>query len=503
MMIMTSSTDMNSVIATFSLPCQRLFRDYRSWNATELCQSVEKDGMLQYLASYGHCTEDEFNYLTSTLCGPAVSRIMLHTYMRKKLYAKRSTNCLVHPRFTEAVLTSSGVCRDKIFQCVIIVKAERICEVLKSHAGTFPTEACLRQFNACTAAEFDRLQEAACSEAPSRTMSLMSLSGPEDLILTWKYRPLGSQKDRNYPNIVDVTLSQPQKVESSKGPCILWRLETSVSFTLQEYDNGNTYFCVVYDHTDEMSRENFTIGIASDEEAPQTQSSGGVNVGGVVGGVIAGVVVAYVVIMLVYCLRCKKRCKRDHESHGTSQDTESRDNVNAETKKSSKVKCSSIFSFLKSKMSQEKETGKGGQIQGYNIPKRVSVKDSTVSLDSPTYPATISSESKRKDSLDSDLKQSLPDRSMPPPSQGVLNVYETRGAREQLNRGYTGDLERRGNRPGVKPRADVDYDVIDDVNALEDGDRPQMYKREDRQRRRASRNTPAEAPSSTSDGLFI
>ncbi|KAH9504340.1 hypothetical protein Btru_064676 [Bulinus truncatus] len=84
--------------------------------------------------------------------------------------------------------------------------------------------------------------------------------GPEDLILTWKYRPLGSQKDRNYPNIVDVTLSQPQKVESSKGPCILWRLETSVSFTLQEYDNGNTYFCVVYDHTDEMSRENFTIG---------------------------------------------------------------------------------------------------------------------------------------------------------------------------------------------------------------------------------------------------
>lgn len=61
---------------------------------------------------------------------------------------------------------------------------------------------------------------------------------------------------------MDITRAEPV-VKSTNGPCVLWKLETTLSFPFLETDDGDTFICIVYDHTTEFMRENFTIGMVA------------------------------------------------------------------------------------------------------------------------------------------------------------------------------------------------------------------------------------------------
>nr|KAI8747355.1 hypothetical protein BgiMline_019073 [Biomphalaria glabrata] len=312
--------------------------------------------------------------------------------------------------------------------------------------------------------------------------------GPDDLILTWKYTTKESKVEKN-SNLMDITRADPV-VKSTNGPCILWKLETTLSFPFLETDDGNTFICIVYDHTTEFMRENFTIGVLAPTEAPSTGSSK-LNVGGIIGGVIAGVIVAYILIMVLYCIYCKKCLQKNPDSEnpdGITQD------AGRHTTKLKRVK--SAFSSIASSewfKSSKKEK------QDAKVTKPENDYD---------YVTTGRGQATARPASAADTPKKVPinprERETSQPSHDTTktrsNLYVSQGGQGSVNIGFNSHDKQ--NETSTDDNLN-DKVIFSGVDQDSDASSPRVYNREDRAQRRRSRNNEAALTTPNPDGVSL
>ncbi|KAH9504336.1 hypothetical protein Btru_064672 [Bulinus truncatus] len=168
LMVMTSSADMKSLIATFSPPCRNIL-EYSSTSPTEMCTQTNLVRLFIAMVNVGFCTEAEINSLTQQECGKTVRPTTDVSEARKNLYAalnKISSNC--HIRAAKCISS-------KVVRSVLKIQ-EQFCSLMNLDVGGESSQRCMTsagqdmtsvQAN-CTLDEFNQMKTAACTVTSTR-----------------------------------------------------------------------------------------------------------------------------------------------------------------------------------------------------------------------------------------------------------------------------------------------------------------------------------------------